>query len=646
MLTLSNLSKRFGPKILFREVSLRMMRGEKIGLVGSNGAGKTTLLSILLGKLQEDEGMVEWERGTRIGYLPQESAPTGDETVLELATAISDELKDTLTVLRENQNPESQERLEAQEKFAEHEGYNLEAKAKKILTGLAFQQEDFDKPAKSLSGGWIMRAHLARLLVMEPDLLMLDEPTNHLDLETLGWFQEQVIKFSGSVLAISHDRAFLNAICTGILQISNRKILRYGGNFDNFLIKKKEREEQYLAAYRNQEREIAHHEDFIRRFRAKASKASQAQARIKLLEKMVRIDPPEEQDATIAFQFPQPPRSGQRVASLKSIRQAYGDHLVYSNLSLEVEKQERIALVGPNGAGKSTLLKILASLVPIEDGDRELGHNVSVGYFSQQRVEVLNLEQSVLDEAMESTDSSVHEQDARTLLGAFLFRGDDVFKKVKVLSGGEKSRLALVKLLLSPPNFLLLDEPTTHLDMASIDAVIQALKDYTGTLIFVSHDLHFIRALGKRTIRIEAGKITNFAGDYDYYLWKSGSADAPSGLIEGLKDSRPDQTKNTSPRAKVLSAKEKRSIRAQERERKKAERSKLEDTVRKLEKEIMKLEDEQKTIIQQLGSSDSYNEPEKAKELNGKASSVARQLQERNYEWEIETERLIQLDDT
>ena len=646
MLTLSNLSKRFGPKILFRKVSLRMMRGEKIGLVGSNGAGKTTLLSILLGKLQEDEGMVEWERGTRIGYLPQESAPTGDETVLELATAISDELKDTLTVLRENQNPESQERLEAQEKFAEHEGYNLEAKAKKILTGLAFQQEDFDKPAKTLSGGWIMRAHLARLLVMEPDLLMLDEPTNHLDLETLGWFQEQVIKFSGSVLAISHDRAFLNAICTGILQISNRKILRYGGNFDNFLIKKKEREEQYLAAYRNQEREIAHHEDFIRRFRAKASKASQAQARIKLLEKMVRIDPPEEQDATIAFQFPQPPRSGQRVASLKSIRQAYGDHLVYSNLSLEVEKQERIALVGPNGAGKSTLLKILASLVPIEDGDRELGHNVSVGYFSQQRVEVLNLEQSVLDEAMESTDSSVHEQDARTLLGAFLFRGDDVFKKVKVLSGGEKSRLALVKLLLSPPNFLLLDEPTTHLDMASIDAVIQALKDYTGTLIFVSHDLHFIRALGKRTIRIEAGKITNFAGDYDYYLWKSGSADAPSGLIEGLKDSRPDQTKNTSPRAKVLSAKEKRSIRAQERERKKAERSKLEDTVRKLEKEIMKLEDEQKTIIQQLGSSDSYNEPEKAKELNGKASSVARQLQERNYEWEIETEKLIQLDDT
>ena len=523
MLTLSKISKRYGPKILFREVSLRMMRGEKIGLVGANGAGKTTLFSILLGEVEEDEGKIEWERGTRIGYLPQESAPTGEETVLELATGINQQIAKTLKILRENTDSNNQERLDAQEKFAEMEGYNLDAKAKKILSGLAFHQDDFGQPAHTLSGGWIMRAHLARLLVMEPDLLMLDEPTNHLDLETLGWFQAQVQKFSGSVLTISHDRAFLNSICSDILEISNRKVFRYPGNFENFLVQKKEREAQHLAAYRNQQREIAHHEDFIRRFRAKASKASQAQARIKTLEKMERIDPPEEAEATISFTFPQPRRSGQRVATLTHVRQTYGDHLVYSDLNLEVEKQERIALVGPNGAGKSTLLKILADLVPIEKGTRELGHQVSVGYFSQQRVEVLNLERTVVDEAMENTDSRVHEQDARTLLGAFLFRGDDVFKKVKVLSGGEKSRLALVKLLLSPPNFLLLDEPTTHLDMASIDAVIQALGDYTGTLIFVSHDLHFIRALGKRTVRIEAGKITNFAGDYDCLLYTSPS---------------------------------------------------------------------------------------------------------------------------
>ena len=645
MLTLSKISKRYGPKILFREVSLRMMRGEKMGLVGANGAGKTTLFSILLGAVDEDEGKMEWERGTRIGYLPQESAPTGEETVLELATSTTSELAKALKTLRENPDPACPERLEAQEQFAELEGYNLEAKAKKILSGLAFHQDDFEKPAHTLSGGWIMRAHLARLLVMEPDLLMLDEPTNHLDLETLGWFQGQIQNFSGSVLTISHDRAFLNSICSGILEISNRKLHRYPGNFENFLIQKKEREAQHLAAYRNQQREIAHHEDFIRRFRAKASKASQAQARVKTLEKMERIDPPEEADATISFKFPQPPRSGQRVATLNHVRQAYGDHLVYSDLNLEVEKQERIALVGPNGAGKSTLLKILANLVPIQDGTHELGHNVSVGYFSQQRVEVLNLERSVVDEAMEHTDSSVHEQDARTLLGAFLFRGDDVFKKVKVLSGGEKSRLALVKLLLSPPNFLLLDEPTTHLDMASIDAVIQALRDYTGTLIFVSHDIHFIRALGKRTIRIESGKITNFAGNYDYYLWKSGSSDAQTGLIEGLRDARPEQTRSAESVEKVLSAKEKRRQRSQEREKKKAEKGKLEDKVRKLEKEILQLEEEQKVCNEELANPDSYNDAEKGKELNERASRLARNLQQRNYEWEIETEKLLQLDE-
>ena len=616
-----------------------------MGLVGANGAGKTTLFSILLQEVDEDQGMIEWERGTRIGYLPQESAPTGEETVLELATSTTSELAKALKTLREYPDPACPERLEAQEQFAELEGYNLEAKAKKILSGLAFHQDDFENPAHTLSGGWIMRAHLARLLVMEPDLLMLDEPTNHLDLETLGWFQAQVQKFSGSVLTISHDRAFLNSICTGILEISNRKLHRYPGNFENFLVQKKEREAQHLAAYRNQQREIAHHEDFIRRFRAKASKASQAQARVKTLEKMERIDPPEEADATISFKFPQPPRSGQRVATLNHVRQAYGEHLVYSDLNLEVEKQERIALVGPNGAGKSTLLKILANLVPIQGGMHELGHNVSVGYFSQQRVEVLNLDRSVVDEAMEHTDSSVHEQDARTLLGAFLFRGDDVFKKVKVLSGGEKSRLALVKLLLSPPNFLLLDEPTTHLDMASIDAVIQALRDYTGTLIFVSHDIHFIRALGKRTIRIESGKITNFAGNYDYYLWKSGSASAQTGLIEGLRDARPEQSKAMESGERAVSAKEKRRQRSQEREKKKAEKGKLEDKVRKLEKEILQLEEEQKVCNEELANPDSYNDSEKGKELNERASRLARNLQQRNYEWEIETEKLLQLDE-
>ena len=643
MIILSNLSKAYGPKTLFSQVSLRLQRGEKLGLVGPNGAGKTTLFSIILGALEADGGKVEREKGRTIGYLPQESAPTEEETVIELATAISPVLSKIQKTIRCHPEPEDPIRIQALEEFGEQEGFTLEARAKKILSGLAFQEEDFEKTARTLSGGWIMRAHLARLLVMEPDLLMLDEPTNHLDLETLGWFQNQLKRYSGAILTISHDRAFLNGICDGIVEIGHGKLHRYQGNYDRFLTQRAEREAQHLAAYRNQQREIAHHEDFIRRFRAKASKASQAQARIKQLEKMERIPAPEADAETISFRFPQPERSGQRVATLTEVKQAYGDHVVYENLNLEVEKTESIVLVGPNGAGKSTLLKILAEQVPIESGERELGHQVSVGYFSQQRVDLLNLENSVLDEAMEKVKSQVHTQDVRGMLGTFLFRGDDVFKKVKVLSGGEKSRLALVKLLLSPPNLMLLDEPTTHLDMPSIDAVIQALKDYTGTLIFVSHDLHFIRALAKRTIRIESGRSTDFPGDYDYYLWKSGSASEKGGLVEGLRDARPTEHSAGPGKNKAVSAKERRRINAESQKKARQERNKMEQRVARLEKEILSLEEEQTEVNELLANPESYNDPEKGKALNEKAARIARRLKERNYEWEIEAGKLGEL---
>ena len=643
MIILSNLSKAYGPKTLFSQVSLRLQRGEKLGLVGPNGAGKTTLFSIILGALEADGGKVEREKGRTIGYLPQESAPTEEETVIELATAISPVLSKIQKTIRCHPEPEDPIRIQALEEFGEQEGFTLEARAKKILSGLAFQEEDFEKTARTLSGGWIMRAHLARLLVMKPDLLMLDEPTNHLDLETFGWFQNQLKRYSGAILTISHDRAFLNGICYGIVEIGHGKLHRYQGNYDRFLTQRAEREAQHLAAYRNQQREIAHHEDFIRRFRAKASKASQAQARIKQLEKMERIPAPEADAETISFRFPQPERSGQRVATLTEVKQAYGDHVVYENLNLEVEKTERIVLVGPNGAGKSTLLKILAEQVPIESGERELGHQVSVGYFSQQRVDLLNLENSVLDEAMEKVKSQVHTQDVRGMLGTFLLRGDDVFKKVKVLSGGEKSRLAFVKLLLSPPNLMLLDEPTTHLDMPSIDAVIQALKDYTGTLIFVSHDLHFIRALAKRTIRIESGRSTDFPGDYDYYLWKSGSASEKGGLVEGLRDARPTEHSAGPGKNKAVSAKERRRINAESQKKARQEKNKMEQRVARLEKEILSLEEEQTEVNELLANPESYNDPEKGKALNEKAARIARRLKERNYEWEIEAGKLGEL---
>ena len=643
MLTISQVSKGFGPQTLFTEVSLRLLSGDRVGLVGPNGTGKTTLFSIILGDAEPDGGKIELERGTRIGFLPQESAPTGEETVIELATSISPELESIFLTLRKFEDHDAPERFEALEKFVELDGHHLEAKAKRILAGLAFRPEDFDKPAHTLSGGWIMRAHIARLLVMEPDLLMLDEPTNHLDLETLGWFQGQLNRYSGVILTISHDREFLNGICDGIVEISHRKLHRYNGNYENYLVQKAEREAQHLAAYQNQQREIAHLESFISRFRAQASKATQAQARIKQLEKMERIEAPESADATIAFQFPQPQRSGQRVATCKNVHQAYGDLVVYKDLNLEIEKHQRIVLVGPNGAGKSTLLKILGGIVPIQSGSCELGHNVEVGYFSQQRVEVLNLERTALEEAMERVENDMTEVNVRTLMGAFLFRGDDVFKKVKVLSGGEKSRLALIKLLLAPPNLLLLDEPTTHLDMPSIDAFIKALQRYTGTVVFVSHDVHFIRAIAQHTIQIETGKITPYAGDYDYYLRKSGAMSEQGGLVAGLKNASPEATKKPGEKTKVINAKERRRVGAEKRKIESAKRKKFEKGVAKLESEILALEEEQSEITKLLENPDSYSDPDKAKELNIKAARLAKKLSEKNYEWDIETENLLKI---
>ncbi|MGC6423928.1 MAG: ABC-F family ATP-binding cassette domain-containing protein [Lentimonas sp.] len=643
MLTISKISKGFGQKTLFTDISLRLLRGERLGLVGPNGAGKTTLFSIILGVAEADSGRIELERGITIGFLPQESAPTGNETVAELASSVSSEVTALYQTLREHPEPDDSQRIDALERFVELDGYNLEAKAKRILAGLAFRPEDYDKPAHTLSGGWIMRAHLARLLVMEPDLLMLDEPTNHLDLETLGWFQSQLTRYSGAILTISHDREFLNAICDGIVEIAHGKLDRYHGNYEAYLNQKTEREAQHLAAYNNQQREIAHLEDFVRRFRAKASKATQAQARLKQLEKMERIEAPLSEADTISFSFPQPERSGQRVATLENIRQAYGDHEVYHNLSLNIEKGERVVLVGPNGAGKSTLLKILSGAVEIQAGVRELGLNVSVGYFSQQRVDVLNVERTVLDEAMERIEAGLNEQKVRNILGAFLFRGDDVFKKVKVLSGGEKSRLALVKLLLAPPNFLLLDEPTTHLDMPSIDALIGALRDYTGTLIFVSHDVHFIRAIAETTIQIQAGEITPYAGDYDYYLRKSGASSEQSGLVAGLKNARPDGNLAKEGKHEKLSAKDRRRQAAEERQKNAQGRRAAERKVAELEAAILELEATQLTLTKQLEDPKSYGDADQAKELNIQLTRVTKYLDEKNYEWEIAAEALSAL---
>ena len=640
MLTASNLSKSFGGYALFEEASLQVNRGNRIGLIGANGAGKSTLFSLILKEASPDSGTIALERNVKIGYLPQENATSGDETILELACSINPEMEEVYTMFRNHPDEDDMVHQEAQALFAENDGYALEAKAKRILSGLAFRETDFNRMARTMSGGWIMRAHLARLLVMEPDLLMLDEPTNHLDLESLGWFQNHLMNYSGAILTISHDREFLNAICESMIQIRHRKLHHYNGNYDSFLEQKAAREEQQLAAYKSQQREIAELQRFIDRFRAKASKASQAQDRIKQLARMVRIEAPERAESTVHFKFPQPPRSGQRVARLTGVKQAYGNHVVYENLNLEVERGQRTVLVGPNGAGKSTLLKILADMLPLELGTHEHGHNASIGYFAQHRTEMMNVKQTVLAEAM-SIAKPVPEQMARTILGSFLFSGEDVFKPVGVLSGGEKSRLALVKLLLDPPNFLLLDEPTTHLDMPSIDALIGALKQYDGTLFFVSHDVHFIKASATSVLHINAGKITPYAGDYDYYLEKSGATSEKEALVapgnaQPLSNHQPQNKVESVSAAPKMGLKEIKAMRKAEAKIRKAAnkvRRDLEKEIATLEEEISALETEKKQLESTLADSASYGSSN-AFQLNRQLSSILEKCELKSSRWD------------
>ena len=526
MLTVSQLSKSFAGRALFDDVSLQVNRGDRIGLVGPNGAGKSTLFALLLGDVSPDKGTIAIEKNATIGFLPQETAAAGDETVLELACS--------RVAQASSLQIEEKRKLEAYATFDEHGGWELEPKAKRVLAGLAFRETDFDRPARALSGGWIMRAHLARLLVMEPDLLLLDEPTNHLDLESLQWFQEYLRSYPGAIVMISHDREFLNQLVGSIVEIAHSKLVRYRGDWDSYIEQKAAREEQQLAAYKNQQKEIASLQLFADRFRAKATKASQAQSKLKQIDRMKKIAAPVARGKTIKFHFPQPVRSGLRVITLKDVDHSYGDLVVYRGMQAHAERGQRTVLVGPNGAGKSTLLKLLAGVLPVQQGVRELGHNVRTGYFSQNRIDVLNANHTVLESARDMPNP-VSEQTARTVLGSFLFRGDDVFKTVAVLSGGEKSRLALVRLLLDPPNLLLMDEPTTHLDVGSIDALIGALKQYHGTLIFISHDVHFIRAIATSVLHVTAsatgtgGRLTFYPGDYDYYLDKSKATSAKAG---------------------------------------------------------------------------------------------------------------------
>jgi ATP-binding cassette subfamily F protein 3 len=621
MLTIADVSKSYGTRTLFSDVSLFIARSDRYGLVGPNGAGKTTLFNLILGEEAPDEGTIEWERGADFGFLPQESAPVADETIMEIVTSGK-------KLVPENDD--------------DHDiDWTLEPRAKKILAGLGFREGDSEKKAKTFSGGWVMRAHLARLLVAEPALLLLDEPTNHLDLEALLWFQDYLTRYPGGLVVISHDRAFLNALCTGILELRGGTLNRYTGNYDDYMLEKEARKEQQAASFKNQQREIAHLQRFVDRFGAKASMASRAKSKEKQIARLeaVAVDEPQDDLKRIHFKFPKPPRSGLKVVELEHVDQAYGDKVVYRDMSFTAERGQRIVLVGPNGAGKSTLLKILAGVVPIQGGTRELGSNVVPGYFAQNRLDNLHAGATVFENVMElrTNENQLTEQQARAILGAFLFRKDDVHKKVSVLSGGEKSRLALARLLVKPPNLLLMDEPTTHLDIASIDALVGALKEFDGTFIFISHDVYFIRALAQNVLHVHSGRLTPYAGNYDYYLEKSKATNERAALTSGLVDRRPMQ--NASP-----DGSRKTAAPAAARRPNPSAAKKIRIEVGRLEEEVSKLETKQNELTAALEAPETYTEPGKAQHLNRELSVVVDQLGAATAAWEKAAGELAELE--
>lgn len=648
MLTISGVGKSFGGRTLFEDVSLQVNRGDRIGLVGPNGAGKTTFFSLILGYEAPDAGTITLERGVTIGHLPQESAPAGNETVLELATAISPEIARLQKEIKswDSAHPEEKDHHEdIHARFDELGGHELIPKAKRILKGLSFRDKDFERPAREMSGGWVMRAHLARLLVQEPDLLILDEPTNHLDLESLQWFQEYLKNYPGAILMISHDREFLNQLISHIVEIRLGKLFRYTGNYEDYVAQREANEVQLLAAYKNQQREIDRLMDFVNRFRAKNTKATQAQSKLKQIERMEKIEAPTSDEKTIKFRFPQPQRSGQKAITLENIHHAYGENVIYRGIDFEADRGQRIVLVGPNGAGKSTLLKIVAGVLQFQSGTRELGHKVKVGYFSQYRAEVLDVTRSVLDEAFD-TPQRLTEESVRTILGAFLFRGDDVFKKVGVLSGGEKSRLALVKLLLDPPNLLLMDEPTTHLDMASIEALIGALEQFEGTFIFISHDVYFIREIANHVVHVNAGKLTHYPGGYQYYLDKTAAVSAREALTAGDKNNsgKGVRTQAESEEDSGVSRKEQKRLEAEQRNARSKERKAQQQMVHELEKKIAALEARQTELTAELEKQETYDKPGLAMKINRELSGVVSEMEDLTQEWEKAASALAAFD--
>ena len=538
MIQLSSAGKQFGSKTLFEGLDWLLTPGDRIGLVGGNGTGKTTLLKLLAGLDTLDAGTLSTAKGITRGYLPQDGLALAGRSVLEECLSVFGNLLEmeseleALTHRMAELDPAGEEYARVAERyhaleteFQQRDGYSLEAQAGAVLNGLGFSREDQARPTQEFSGGWQMRIALAKLLLIKPNLLLLDEPTNHLDLESRNWLEKYLESYPHAFVLVSHDRYFLDVTVNKIVEIWNRRVWFYTGNYDRYLTQKEEHREQLESAYRNQQERIHHLETFINRFRYQATKARQVQSRVKELEKIERIDlPPEEK--TIHFSFPQPPASGRTVAEFRGVAKSYGEKQVFAGVDFVLNRGDRMALVGVNGAGKSTLIRLLAGTEPATAGETRLGHNVQADYFAQDQYKALDSEARLIDDIGSVAPAALSGQtQLRSLLGSFLFSDDEVFKRIGVLSGGERNRYALARMLLHPSNFLLLDEPTNHLDLRAKDVLLEALQKYSGTVVFVSHDRYFIDKLATRVFEIGGGEVHDYPGNYEDYLWqKNGQA--------------------------------------------------------------------------------------------------------------------------
>ena len=642
MLQIDGITLHFGDRPLFDNVNTIVNSGERIGLVGPNGAGKSTLLKIIAGEQQADSGSISMSNEATVGYLPQDGVePDPDLTVFEeVEHAFADIMRlrsefDAVQTKLETAASDSAEHDEALSQFGEiqHQlensgSYTLQADIERILVGLGFDEEDFKRSTTEFSGGWLMRIALAKLLLQNPTYLLLDEPTNHLDIESLQWIESFLKNYEGAVIIVSHDRAFLDNVTNRTLALRMGSLDEYAGNY-SFYEKKYAKEKELLKQqYENQQKEIKQTQEFIDRFRYKATKAKQVQSRIKQLEKMEQIELEQEQ-SEISFQFPPPERSGQVVMKLEDVVKKYEDNTVFDGIDYEIERGDKIAVVGPNGAGKSTMIRILAGLEPITDGKREVGYNVTPGYFAQHQADELEPKNTPLDE-MRLAGSHESETKLRTILGSFLFVGDDVFKKVSVLSGGEKSRVALAKMLLNSGNFLIFDEPTNHLDMQSKNILQQALQQFPGTLMIVSHDRDFLDPIVSKTLEVQPQKIKTWLGNISYYLDKKAKEED----ADDSQQTTTSRSQNGSGQTNTLSRKEERRLEAEKRNALSKKIKPLKKRLKDLEKSIEQSETRIAEIEEMMAKPDFYDEEDRVKEISMEYDTLKNSLNEAFGKWE------------